>query len=405
MNQHKYILELYKGRNTRHTCPECGKRNEFTLYINTDTGEHIHPSVGKCNRETKCGYHKTPKQYFEQQGISFESVSRFHTLRDKKQETKVQPSFIPFEIFQQSRAGYAQNNFVTYLLRLFDAETVSEVISRYHIGTSKHWEGATVFWQIDTHGKVRTGKIMLYSPDTGKRIKKPYDFIQWAHKALKLPEYNLQQCFFGEHLLKLHPKKTAAITESEKTAIVASVYFPNFIWLAAGNKDGLNATKCKVLQGRNVVLFPDLKAFDKWSAKAKEFSTIANFTTSDFLETKATEAEKQQGLDLADYLVKYNYREFNQPHTPTERKEDAPEAYGGRKPFELWNVAEMEKYFEGVATPQRQIVIDKCGTIADLNLFVQSHLTIVKSNNGNPTFEPYLSRLIQLQKILQHEKN
>ena len=64
---------------------------------------------------------------------------------------------------------------------------------------------------------------MLYSPKTGKRSKEPYHAPNWVHKVLNLPEFSLQQCFFGEHLLKGNTKPVA-ICESEKTAIIASVY-------------------------------------------------------------------------------------------------------------------------------------------------------------------------------------
>ncbi len=414
MSEHRYILEPYKGMNTRYTCPECNKHKCFTRYIDTTTGNHIHPSVGRCNREANCGCHNKPKQYFEQHNISFDAIATYHTKPAMPEVKSAPASFIPFEIFQQSRTGYLQNNFVQFLSTLFDAATVAEAISRYHIGTSKHWDGATVFWEIDQQGKIRTGKIMLYSPYTGKRIKEPYNFITWVHTALKLPEYNLAQCFFGEHLLKLHPKKTVGIVESEKTAIIASVYFPNFIWLAAGNKVGLNNTKCKVLTGRNVVLFPDLKAFDKWNAKAKELSNIASFTTSDLLENKASDAERQQGFDLADYLIKFDYRQFNKHQPATEpapktieHKADTPEAFTNRRQpsFELWNIAELEKYFENIASQQQQIIIDKCGTVTDLNLFIQSHLATVKTNNGNPTYLPYFERLQKVKHILTNNNS
>jgi len=39
------------------------------------------------------------------------------------------------------------------------------------------------------------------------------------------------------------------------------------------------------------------------SNKAKELSSICEITVSNLLERNATETEKQQGLDLADYLV------------------------------------------------------------------------------------------------------
>ncbi len=110
--------------------------------------------------------------------------------------------------------------------------------------------------------------------------------------------------FFGEHLLQGNTKPIA-IVESEKTAIIASVYLPQFIWLAAGSKDGLSLNKCQVLKGRTVIIYPDLNGFEKWTAKAKELSHIASFAVSDLLERKATDKEKGEGLDLADYLIRF----------------------------------------------------------------------------------------------------
>jgi hypothetical protein len=66
---------------------------------------------------------------------------------------------------------------------------------------------------------------------------------------------------FGEHLL-IDKTKPVAIVESEKTAVIASVYLPQFIWVAVGSLTNLNAEKCNVLKGRTVTLFPDLNGFD-----------------------------------------------------------------------------------------------------------------------------------------------
>ena len=59
-------LQPYKGKSTRHTCPACKTKYAFTLYLYGNTGQPIHPTVGKCNREIKCGYHYTPRQYFDE---------------------------------------------------------------------------------------------------------------------------------------------------------------------------------------------------------------------------------------------------------------------------------------------------------------------------------------------------
>ena len=320
MIEYRYILEPYNGLKSRYTCPQCSKGRIFTRYIDTETGQHLSPNVGKCNREINCGCHYTPKQYFQDNNTPNGSI---YKAQQRVIETSPIPtkniSFISEDVLQKSlKIGNDTiqladtNNFIMYLVKLFGIEITSQLVDKYYIGTSKHWDKATVFWQIDISGKIRTGKIMLYNPITGKRIKEPFSYITWAHKVLKLADFNLQQCFYGEHLLRLpeNSNKPVAIVESEKTAIIASAYLSGLTWLAVGSLQNLTIEKCKVLKGRKVVLFPDLKAFDIWETKAKGFKDITTFTISDLLERKATEAEKERGFDLADYLIRFDYKEF-----------------------------------------------------------------------------------------------
>jgi len=407
MSEHKYTLEPYKGMNTRYSCPSCQQRDKtFSLYIDTETGKHIHHTVGRCNRESNCGHHYTPKQYFQDNNISSDTsqAKAYKHLPVTPQPKPV--SFIPIEVFKASLKAHETNHFVKFLINLFGVEVARQLVSRYFIATSKHWNGATVFWQIDIKGKVRTGKIMLYSPTTGKRIKEPFNHINWVHKALKKPEFELRQCLFGEHLL-IDKTKHVAIVESEKTAIIASVYLPQFIWVAVGSLTNLNAEKCSILKGRTVTLFPDLNGFEKWSNKANELSHLAIFTVSDLLELKATEAEKKQGFDLADYLIKYDYKAFALP------KPEPPPAVQPLvevKPFEQpenWeqDITELENYFSGIALPTQPIKLNRFSTITNCSLFIESHFSTVKANNGKQTFLPYLNRLQELKFLTQKKQN
>lgn len=431
MNEHKYILEPYKGMNTRYRCPSCKQRDKtFSQYIDTETGEHIHPIVGRCNRESNCGYHYTPKQYFQDNNISFD-IPQPKAYKPRPVILQPKPvSFIPVEVFKASLKAHETNQFIKFLIDLFGVEVASQLVSRYFIATSKHWNGATVFWQIDTQGKVRTGKIMLYNPTTGKRVKEPFNHISWVHKALKQPEFELKQCLFGEHLL-IDKTKPVAIVESEKTAVIASVYLPQFIWVAVGSLTNLNAEKCYILMGRTVTLFPDLNGFDKWSSKAKELSRFATFMVSDLLERKATEAEKKQGFDLADYLIKFDYKDFALPEP--EATEPAPAVQPlikiseneqieqpKREQLENWtnwtpikrqtesweqDITQLENYFTGFMLPTKPVKLNKCSTITDCSLFIESHFATVKANNGKRTFLPYLNRLQELKQVLTTNLN
>lgn len=314
---------------SRYTCPACRKAKTFTRYIDTETRNHVGNEVGKCSRLDNCQYHYTPKQYFEANKPLCETLQKptFSYTKKKSKPVKVQPAtYVPLVAFKASLQPNERNCFISYLIALFGLEKAAQAVSRYFIGTSNNWQGATVFWQIDSTGKIRAGKVMLYNSETGKRVKEPYNHITWMHKALKLPDYELRQCLFGEHLLKTDLNKPCALVESEKTAIIASVYLPQFLWLAVGSLTNLNVEKCQVLKGRSVTLFPDLNGFAKWQAKAKELSSLARFTVSDLLERKATEAERLKGLDLADYLIRFNYSLFHLPDKMEPAQSEPAEA-------------------------------------------------------------------------------
>ena len=308
-------LQKYKGISTRHTCPQCGKKQSFTLYFDGNTHQPINAKVGKCNRESKCGYHYTPKQFFLDNpdrkdlihSVSHTNIDVQHPTPSTSARAGVEAfDTIPFSYVERSKSY--QSNFVHFLREFLTEDQISSIGEKYALGATKNQE--VIYWQIDTKQKVRTGKIMQYDRLTGKRIKHESGAIDWVHNKLKklgtLPEdYNLQQCFFGEHLLALHPEAVVCIVESEKSAVISAAIFPEQIWLAAGNINGLSVDKCQILKGRTVILFPDLNAFEKWSLKAKEIQKQCDciISISELLEKNATPYAKAQGLDVADFFI------------------------------------------------------------------------------------------------------
>ena len=310
-------LQPYKGKDTRHDCPSCKAKLSFTQYLDGNTHKPIHDNVGKCNRESKCGYHYTPKQYFLDNPLSPSPLERAGVrsltpplwggwVGSKPIEPPRPIGLIPFHFVEKS-SSY-KSNFVRFLFDYFSDEQIRNAAENYALGATKSKE--VIFWQIDITGKVRTGKIMQYNPGTGKRIKHESGAIDWVHNKLKksrtlAEDFNLQQCFFGEHLLKIYPDKYIGIVESEKSAIIASCIVPDMIWLAAGNLNGLSIEKCQIMKGRDVMLYPDLGGFEKWSVRATQIKKQCEckICISTLLEDEATDTERANGLDIADYII------------------------------------------------------------------------------------------------------
>ena len=177
---------------------------------------------------------------------------------------------------------------------------LAENIYNYHVGHGKN--GHTIFWQIDEHEKVRTGKMMKYYPEGhpkfGHRDKESSWNFDFIHSSLSRhwdeehgvmtdePPYPYPQLydpdkqepvltFFGMHLLNIYPKATVNIVESEKTAILMATAYGNHaaqVWMACGGLEMLSRERMKPIidQGRKVVLYPDRDGIAKWKAKAKQ---------------------------------------------------------------------------------------------------------------------------------------
>jgi hypothetical protein len=103
-----------------------------------------------------------------------------------------------------------------------------------------------------------------------------------------------------------------AVVEAEKSAVILSEIYPQYIWLAAGGLGEVQADKFRPLRGHRVVLFPDTdpdgKAFDHWFKAAEEvmqspfWEESPPIRVSAFLEQHASEDQKRRKIDLVDFL-------------------------------------------------------------------------------------------------------
>ncbi|OMP29691.1 DUF6371 domain-containing protein [Mangrovimonas sp. DI 80] len=284
MNYRYYLDRSSK----KFPCPNCHKKT-FVRYMDAIENNYLEANLGRCDRESKCGYHNKPDG---NQSIISPYAGTF---------IKPEPSFHNEDSLQIGGNNFNGNHFISYLKNFFDTEAIIAAIKKFSIGNSNHWAGATVFWQINERLQICAGKVMLYDPITGKRIKDPYPHINWMHKVLKIDDFVLQQCLFGIHNLCFHPKgSTACIVESEKTAIIMSIRYPQFLWLATGSKSNFKHELLKPLKGYQVIAFPDKTEFKNWSKKAEIMTKEGlSIRVNPFLERQGLE----EGSDLVDYFT------------------------------------------------------------------------------------------------------
>ena len=232
-------------------------------------------------------------------------------------------------------------------------EQMQQAARRYRLGCSR--KGGVIFWQIDMLGQTYDGKIMYYRSDCHRDHQR---HPQWVSNLLKrqflqrFPDMEKwmpasHHCLFGTHLLEttdytdfcfsnneLKSEKSKeinviqragaakksvksvqsvverpiAVVEAEKTAVILSAHYPQFLWLAAGGLTELTPQKLFPLRHHRIVLFPDTDpdqtAYNRWYAVAQDAHRQygLDIIVSSLLERRATKEQKQRKIDLVDFI-------------------------------------------------------------------------------------------------------
>ncbi len=457
-NNYRYQLET-TGK--KHLCPGCGKKT-FVRYIDNESKQYLPEQYGRCDRESNCQYHQKPDKA---------------PTSDNKPMPKAKPQpvyYMPESVLNATLnlKDYDKNTFVQNLLKIAPVADVQKVIELYRIGTvAEMYEraGACCFPFIDKAGNVRAIQAKQFnetnhttSTDFVHSILNRYFLKQGEALPGWLNDYSKNDlkvsCLFGEQLLKLYPLNPVALVEAPKTAIIGALYYglpetPNaLLWLGVYNKSSLTLEKCKALQGRKIVLYPDLNAYNLWNAQAQEYSAKISgtkFIVSDLLERIAAPAEIISGLDLADYLTRFDISRFrgegehitppqeetppqpsnyshSEPPAPEPIQETAPrlmvksvksdKSESETKPFFCgiekqaslydtqlpdWSeeIEQLTTFFNETQLPEAPVKLSEGLTITNVKRFIDTHLTAVRANNGKPFAIQHLYRLRTFKKL------
>ena len=278
---YKYKLET----GSKHMiCPNCRKKT-FKCYVNANTGERINPAkYGRCERISSCRYHLYPK-------LGKDDINSSRYVPPAPEEIKPL-DFVDKDLVQATFNEFKSNVFFMYLVKLFGITKAYELQEIYNIGTAKN--NGTIYWQQDKEGNFRTGKVMYYGTN-GKRLK---DKNSWyIHRRIK-EDFELQQVFFGEHLLSIdeYKDKPIALCESEKTAVIMSEFMPEYVWLASGGANMLNSFRLLRLHRLDKV-FPDNGQFELWEQKTKIFN---NRSMDISVDNAVRNGIIEEGADILD---------------------------------------------------------------------------------------------------------
>ena len=198
--------------------------------------------------------------------------------------------------------------------RLLTEQQMHHACSRYRLGKSR--SGMPIFWMIDELGIVRDGR-------TGGT---------WVSQLLKareprlLSQWHARHCLFGLHLLAEAPLSlpgrntteahtgaaggaSVCIVERESSAVILSELFPEQLWLATSYPINFSIASFEPLQGCEGALYPTTDStgeqYLNWLETAREAAQAyrLDITVKDILELHATEEQKQQKIDLVDFLL------------------------------------------------------------------------------------------------------
>ena len=297
---HRYQLESQKltgRRQQKTTCPSCGRRRCFVRYVDTHNGFcYLHDSVGRCDHEHSCGYHYRPAEFFHDHPQATDCKPVNITPPTPPPPKPLQP--LPLALVTKSHTPISTfwQWYETVCIQQLNVnpDIIQRIYEDYHVGSTR--QGDIIFWQIDEQQQVRTGHIMRYGNDGHRK-----DYQGWVHSRLinegLLPsDWQLYQCFYGQHLLRQYPYAHVCIVESEKTALIMAARHPDMVWLATCGSSGLNPRKVECLRTHRFTLFPDSGCFRKWLSVMQKTSGL-QYTISELLE------QYPANTDLADLLL------------------------------------------------------------------------------------------------------
>lgn len=273
----KYTLEKHPKK--KGVCPNCGQSEVFRYYQDEE-GNRIEQQYGRCDRENSCGYHLKPRKE--------------RSIVSAKYRLKTEEIIYPDKVLNEKLIACTKIH-LSYFHTFCNKLTISNNhLEKWNVGTDKD---KTVYVICDDEGKITNAKWFRYM-ENGRRDKtfKSHSLKQPINPGSNNQKYVM--CLYGAHLLDREKSKVVCLVESEKTAVIASFFYPQFDWLSCGSANGLTDTKISVLHGRTIYWLSDADKSGRSNSSINKLKAYnLNYHVVDLFP------ERADGYDLADAII------------------------------------------------------------------------------------------------------
>lgn len=333
-----YKWELETG-SKKHICPHC-KRKSLTKYVVKGTKTYLGDDFGWCDHQNSCTYHKFPEKDFK--GVVKPVM---------KKELPPPKRLIPERDFIQRLLNSKPSVFYKFCN---DTLGISkDHLTRWQVGAKGKF---TAFVLSESKGESVNVKFIAYACLDNEKDCKRDKSIKTNGNPVFIPHYlgksylksqgietepvklegwqdfySFDRCFYGEHLWE--QAKDTCLVESEKTAVLASYFFPKYNWLSTGGNNGMRFKQFEIFYGYTGRIW---NLVDNDKAGLKKSKTIQWLDTLATMRDDPNEIlsvnlfpEAVEGWDLADAIIHDDYR------NPGQFDMDLKDAFDYRQRFDI----------------------------------------------------------------------
>ncbi|HLO60938.1 MAG TPA: DUF6371 domain-containing protein [Bacteroidales bacterium] len=318
----------YTLTNARRTdCPHCGKRGKYSAYMDTMTNMLAPLQYGMCS---SCGVYVIPPD-----NCMLEDEATVPGRFDGLYCDADTIDWNEYRHFHNSKG--VENSFLLGLVQRFGVDRVKHVYDLYKLG--RFDDDGIMFPYLYTDDHICSVKIMWYDGDLHRVKEGRKQHPHWLHNLVykndkgyvtdyrnleadddgnEFVSYKLKLCLFGHNQIVNEQEKTICLVESEKTAIIMSMVFPDFIWLASGGKTLIQDYKFTFFTGRRCLVFPDLSEDNNvWNYWVKKMTYYSMSLECDFVfidyfsgflqkDRELIGKVKSLSFDPADFVLDFN---------------------------------------------------------------------------------------------------